>query len=319
MTLIRVSAVVFLNQDLEVLTVRKRGTTGFMLPGGKPEPGESFEQAAVREVFEELGLKIPVAGLQEIGVFTAAALNEADTQVEGHVFLAPPLDTAWNKVYPRSEIEQLRWVHPVTGQHQNQAPLNIEAVFPALVEQFDDFDVKRSLAVYLGSSDGSRPEFAALASWLGIEAAQRGVRLVYGGARVGLMGELANAAKGAGGEVFGVIPEFMTGLEKAHEGLDRLEVVASMHERKALMMEEADAFVALPGGPGTLEEFFEVLTWRRLGLHEKPVILLNAEGYWDSLLATFTAMTKGGFMGQEYWDAVDIVEDVDQLFALLGW
>lgn len=302
-----------------MLTVRKRGTTGFMLPGGKPEPGESYEQAAAREVFEELGLKIPAAGLQKIGVFTTAALNEADTQVEGHVFLAPPIDTAWNKVYPRSEIEQLRWVHPATGNHQNQAPLNLEAIFPALLEHIEDYDTKKSLAVYLGSSDGTRPEYAETARTLGAEMARRGICLVYGGAKVGLMGQLANAVKDAGGEAIGVIPDFMTGLEKAHEGLDQLEVVSTMHERKALMMEEADAFVALPGGPGTLEEFFEVMTWRRLGLHHKPVILLNAEGYWNSLLATFTTMTEGGFMGQEYWDAVDVVEDIDQLFALLGW
>lgn len=319
MSLIRVSAVVFINDDKEILTVRKRGTTGFMLPGGKPNPGETFEDAAVREVYEELGLKIPLEGLQELGVFTTAALNEPGMQVEAHVYLAPVIDTSWRKVHPLAEIEQIRWVHPVAGNLENQAPLNTQAVFPALAEQLEGFEAQRSLAVFLGSSDGNNPEYSAIANWLGIEAAQRRVRLVYGGAKVGLMGELANAAKNAGGEVFGVIPRFMTGHEKAHEGLDTLEVVDTMHQRKARMAEEADAFVVLPGGPGTLEEFFEILTWGRLGLHHKPVILLNASGYWNPLIATFENMAEAGFMGREYFEALSIVADVDQLFAELGW
>lgn len=320
MSVIRVSAVVFVNDEMEVLTVRKRGTSGFMLPGGKPEPGESFEEAAVREVYEELGLKISVAGLQEIGVFTEPALNEPGQLVEAHVYLAPIVDTSWGKVHPQAEIEQLRWVHPVAGNLADQAPLNTRAVFPALVEQFEDFDVQKSLTVYLGSSEGADPEFSAVASWLGIEAAQRGVRLVYGGARVGLMGVLADAALDAGGQVLGVMPEFMMDAsEKAHTGLTEFEVVESMHERKARLADAGDAFVALPGGPGTLEEFFEALTWRYLGQHEKPLFLLNTAGYWNPLIDMLRSMADAGFVADSYFEYLSVVDDVDQLFAELGW
>lgn len=319
MTDIRVSAVVFINDDLEVLTVRKRGTTGFMLPGGKPEVGESFEDAAVREVFEELGLKISAPKLQELGVFTQPALNEPGQNVEAHVYLAPQLDTSWNQVHPQAEIEQLRWVHPVTGNLANQAPLNTKAVFPELIERFEDYDVQKSLAVFLGSSAGNSPEYSAIASWLGIECAQRKVRLVYGGARVGLMGQLADSVLENGGEVYGVIPEFMGGPEKAHEGITELEFVKTMHERKARMAEEADAFVALPGGPGTLEEFFEIWTWNYLGIHNKPVYLLNVGGYWTPLLKALESMAEAGFVNDRYFENLNIVDDVDQLFAHLGW
>ena len=319
MTDIRVSALVFINDDLEVLTVRKRGTTGFMLPGGKPEAGESFAEAAVREVYEELGLKISAPHLEELGVFTQPALNEPGLMVEAHVYLAPLLDISWHKVRPQAEIEQLRWVHPVSGPLENQAPLNTEAVFPELIARFDDYDVPKSLAVYLGSHPGNVPEFSALATWLGIECAQRKVRLVYGGARVGLMGELANAALENGGEVYGVIPDFMMDMEKAHEGLTALEIVGSMHDRKARMLEEADALVALPGGPGTLEEFFEAWTWNYLGLHNKPVYLLNVAGYWNPLLVALESMAGAGFVDERYFESLTVVDDVDQLFAALGW
>lgn len=319
MTDIRVSAVVFINDDLEILTVRKRGTTGFMLPGGKPEAGESFEDAAVREVFEELGLKISAPNLQELGVFTKPALNEPGQMVQAHVYLAPQLDTSWNQVHPQAEIEQLRWVHPVSGKLDDQAPLNTEAVFPELIARFEDYDVQKSLGVYLGSNSGNSPEFSAVATWLGIECAQRNVRLVYGGARVGLMGEVADAVLNNGGETFGVIPDFMMNKEKAHEGLDTLEVVGSMHERKERMLQESDAVVALPGGPGTLEEFFEAWTWSYLGIHNKPVFLLNVADYWTPLLKALESMAEAGFVNGRYFENLTVVDDVDQLFSELGW
>lgn len=319
MSVIRVSAVVFVNDDMEVLTVRKRGTTGFMLPGGKPEPGESFKETAVREVYEELGLRISVPGLQEIGVFTQPALNEPGMMVEAHVYLAPIVDTSWGKVHPQAEIEQIRWVHPVAGNLEHQAPLNTEAVFPALVEQFEDFDVQKSLTVFMGSSMGNNPVFSVEANRLGLEAARRSVRLVYGGAQVGLMGQMADAALSAGGHVLGVIPEFMVPLEKAHKNLTELVVVETMHERKARMAEEGDAFVALPGGPGTLEEFFETWTWYYLNQHNKPLYLLNVGGYWNPLIEALESMADAGFVNSRYFEALTVVQDVDQLFAELGW
>ena len=142
-----------------------------------------------------------------------------------------------------------------------------------------------SICVFTGSSRGVRPEYLAAATELGRLLAARGIRLVYGGARVGLMGAVADAALRGGGDVIGVIPAALVAKEVAHTGLTDLRIVESMHERKALMADLADAFVALPGGWGTLEEFFEVLTWAQLGLHRKPCGLLNVHGYFDRLLA----------------------------------
>lgn len=316
---IRVSAVVFINDDLEVLTVRKGGTTGFMLPGGKPEAGESFEDAAAREVFEELGLRVPASSLELLGVFTQPALNEPGYQVQAHVYLAPQLDTSWPKVRPQAEIEQLRWVHPVTGDMDSQAPLNTQAVFPELITRREDYDVQKSLAVFLGSSKGNSPEYGAAAVALGAECARRKVRLVYGGSSSGLMGQLADSALANRGEVLGFIPDFMAGQEVAHRELEELEVVGSMHERKIRMAEEADAFVALPGGPGTLEEFFEVWTLSYLGVHSKPIFLLNTAGYWAPLLEALEAMAGAGFVNEAYYDRLTVVDSVDQLFNELGW
>jgi uncharacterized protein (TIGR00730 family) len=142
----------------------------------------------------------------------------------------------------------------------------------------------RSLCVFCGSNPGRRPVYLQTVRELATVLAEEGIRVVYGGARVGTMGALADAALRAGGEVVGVIPQHQVGEEVAHQGLTELHVVASMHERKALMAELADGFVALPGGLGTLEEFAEVVTWTQLGLHRKPTALLNSAGYYDALL-----------------------------------
>jgi len=154
----------------------------------------------------------------------------------------------------------------------------------------------RRLCVFTGSSAGVRPEYREAARDLGRLLAQRGIGLVYGGARVGLMGAVADAALEAGGVVIGVIPQGLVAKEIAHTGLTELRVVASMHERKAMMADLADGFVALPGGWGTLEEFFEVLTWAQLGLHAKPCGLLNVGGYFDGLLKASLAFSIVGFL-----------------------
>lgn len=142
-----------------------------------------------------------------------------------------------------------------------------------------------TVAVFCGARPGAHPEFAAAARALGCELAQRGLTLVYGGGHVGLMGILADAVLAAGGRVIGVIPTFMAERELAMAGLTELHIVASMHERKALMAEKAEAFIALPGGLGTLDELFEILTWKQIGLHNKPVALLNTLSYFDPLLS----------------------------------
>ncbi|HLY39456.1 MAG TPA: TIGR00730 family Rossman fold protein, partial [Candidatus Binatia bacterium] len=145
----------------------------------------------------------------------------------------------------------------------------------------------RRVCVFCGSNVGGRDVYAATARALGAALARAGIGLVYGGGSVGLMGLLADAVLAGGGEVIGVIPRALATREIAHHGLADLRIVESMHERKALMTELADAFVALPGGFGTLEELLEVVTWAQLGLHAKPIAVLNVAGYFDGLIALF--------------------------------
>jgi hypothetical protein len=154
----------------------------------------------------------------------------------------------------------------------------------------------RRVAVYCGSADGNHPAFLADARSLGAAIAAAGLGLVYGGASVGLMGAVADAALAGGAEVIGVLPDVLAGKEIAHAGLTRLELVSTMHERKARMAELADAFLVLPGGYGTLEELLEVVTWAQLKLHVKPIILINTASYWDGLLAFLDTAVEAGFL-----------------------
>jgi uncharacterized protein (TIGR00730 family) len=154
----------------------------------------------------------------------------------------------------------------------------------------------RSLSVFCGSSAGNRPEYFDAARSLGTALAQRRIKLVYGGASVGLMGAVADAALEAGGKVVGVLPRHLAAKEIGHPRLTRLELVETMHERKARMAELSDGFVALPGGIGTLEELFEVWTWAQLGLHRRPCALLNAGGYYDALIGFLDQTVSEGFV-----------------------
>ncbi len=154
----------------------------------------------------------------------------------------------------------------------------------------------RRVAVYCGSADGTNPAFRAEAVALGEAIAAAGLSLVYGGAIAGLMGAVADAALAGGAEVIGVLPGVLAGKEIAHSRLTRLELVETMHQRKARMMELADAFLILPGGYGTLEELLETVTWAQLRLHSKPCILVNAAGYWDGLLKFLDTAVEAGFL-----------------------
>ena len=153
-----------------------------------------------------------------------------------------------------------------------------------------------SVCVFCGSRSGASPAFDAAARATGTLIGDLGWQLVYGGGRAGLMGGVADAALAAGGRVVGVIPQALLEREHGHTGLSELQVVQTMHERKRLMAERSDAFLALPGGIGTLEELFEVWTWRQLGYHDKPVGLLNVDGYYDKLLAFTAGMADAGFV-----------------------
>ena len=157
----------------------------------------------------------------------------------------------------------------------------------------------RRVCIFCGSSTGVRPEYRAAAEEIAIQLAKRDVSIVFGGGRVGLMGVVADTALAHGVHVIGVIPSAMLTLEIAHRGLADLRIVASMHERKALMASLADAFIALPGGFGTFEEFCEVVTWTQLGLHQKPCGLLNIAGYYDPLVGLFDRAVTDGFIRPE--------------------
>lgn len=178
----------------------------------------------------------------------------------------------------------------------------------------------KRLCVFAGSSTGSRPEYRDAARRLGVALARRGLGIVYGGGSVGLMGVLADAALGEGGEVIGVIPNGLATRELAHPGLTEMRVVGSMHERKALMASLVDGFLALPGGFGTLEETLEVLTWSQLGIHRKPVGILNVRDYYGSLRGLLAHAVTEGFLGPDclallvWGDAPEVIVD-----ALARW
>ena len=175
------------------------------------------------------------------------------------------------------------------------------------------------MCVFAGSNSGGRDEYRRAAADLGRALADRNIALVYGGAHVGLMGAVADAVLASGGRVTGVIPEAIVAKEVAHAGLTELRIVSSMHERKALMSDLADAFIALPGGWGTWEEFFEALTWAQLGLHRKPCGLLNVLGYFDPLLLFVDHSIREGFVRREYRSMICVGTEphalLDQLSA----
>jgi len=176
----------------------------------------------------------------------------------------------------------------------------------------------KRICVFAGSSSGTRDNYAATARELGRLLALRNLGLVYGGARVGLMGTLADTALAAGGRVIGVIPEALVAREVAHHGLTDLRIVGSMHERKALMADLSDGFIALPGGWGTLDEFFEVLTWAQLGLHQKPCGVINVEGYFDPLLAFVNRSVSEGFLRVEHASMIAVSSSAAELLDMMA-
>jgi hypothetical protein len=169
--------------------------------------------------------------------------------------------------------------------------------------------------VFSGSSHGRGERYLQLAEQVGTELAGRGITVVFGGARVGTMGRLADGALRAGGRVVGVIPQGLAEWDVAHQGLTELHVVPDMHRRKALMAARSEAFIALPGGSGTLEELFEIWTWAQLGLHAKPIGLLNTSGYFTPLVALLDHMVREGFLHRPHRDMLIVEDDLDPLLA----
>lgn len=175
-----------------------------------------------------------------------------------------------------------------------------------------------SLCVLCGSRDGGDPAFREATVRLGHLMARRGVRLVYGGGSIGLMGILADSVLAAGGEVIGIIPDFLIRREVGHRRLTDLIVTTSMHDRKRRMFEMADAFVVLPGGLGTLDETFEIVTWKQIKLHAAPIIILDVNGYWRPLKALIDATIDGGFAGADVRNLISVVTTPDDVFKVLA-
>jgi len=174
-------------------------------------------------------------------------------------------------------------------------------------------EIYRSVCVYCGSREGALPGYVDDACQLGLVIAQEGWRLVYGAGDIGLMGAVAKSAQDAGADTFGVIPSHLLNVEAGKRDLGRFIVTENMHERKKVMFMNSDAIVVLPGGAGSLDEFFEVLTWRQLGLHEKPIFLLNTERYWDPLVSLVDHVIEQGFANADLKDYITPVADVATL------
>jgi uncharacterized protein (TIGR00730 family) len=179
-----------------------------------------------------------------------------------------------------------------------------------------DAEAGKRVAVYCGSADGSDPAFLAEARALGTAIAGAGLGMVYGGASVGLMGAVADAALAGGAEVIGVLPEILSASEIAHRGLTCLEVVKTMHARKARMVHLSDAFLVLPGGYGTLDELMEIVTWKQLRLHGKPCVLINTAGYWDGLLAFLDTSVTAGFLKAENRRLLEVARDAGEAVGM---
>jgi uncharacterized protein (TIGR00730 family) len=176
---------------------------------------------------------------------------------------------------------------------------------------------KKWICVFCGSAVGARAEFAAAADNLGRAIAERSYGLVFGGGSIGLMGVAADAALDAGAEVFGVIPDLIMDCEVGHNGLTELCVVRSMHERKAMMANRADAFIALPGGFGTMDEFMEIVTWAQLGIHSKPCVLVNVAGYYDPLLRFLEVAVEDGFIRYENRGLIQVAQSPAEALEMI--
>ena len=174
------------------------------------------------------------------------------------------------------------------------------------------------VAIYCGSQQGARPIYMEMAAKLGKVLAQNDFHIVYGGSKIGLMGAMANEAIAGSAYVIGVMPEHLSKHEIAHTNLSEIHVVESMHARKKMMADLADAFVAMPGGCGTLDEYFEIFTWSQIGLHDKPVILFNIDGYYDALLQHFERMLADGFVRTEQREILKVANSIEELLELLS-
>lgn len=310
---IRVAALVIRDDAGRVLCVRKVGSPRFQLPGGKPEGAEPLINCALRETREEVGLNIDASELGFVGVFTAEASNEPGFVVTGTVFIRKPAPGALHPV-ASGEIDEVRWVDPHHPGSTPLAPLLAGEIFPALRAREIN-----AIAVFAGANLGSDPANAKLADALGAALARRGIALVYGGSRLGIMGRVAEATTSHNGNVIGVLTNHLAGHELRYEGLTRLEMVDTLAQRKARMAQLSDAVVALPGGTGTLDELFDQWTSQQLGYHSRPIGLLGVQ-FWSPFVSTIDHMVAQGFIRPTDRASLVLADDADMLIdGLRRW
>lgn len=304
MSNIDVAAIVFTDDTGRVLCVRKRTSPRFQLPGGKPEGDETKVRTAIRETREEVGIDVDPEQLSYLGTFSAQASNEPGHTVTSTVFLHAGVPTA---PAPAAEIAEAAWIDPTDHTGVELAPLLQHEIFPSLTPARID-----AIAVFAGARDGTNPANADLARSFGEALARHDITLVYGGSKVGLMGEVARGSS----KSIGVLTHHLAQYEIQYDGLDHLEVVDTLAERKARMSELSDAIVALPGGAGTLDELFDEWTNQQLGLHRKPIGLLGRE-FWAPLVAMVDHMVAQGFMRPTDRAHLIVADDPDELIAAL--
>ncbi|AWB84879.1 TIGR00730 family Rossman fold protein [Corynebacterium liangguodongii] len=312
---IRVAALVIRDDAGRVLCVRKVGSPRFQLPGGKPEGGESAAAAAVRETEEEVRLTLTPDELGYLGVFTAEASNEPGFQVTATVFIRRQSGTnAYVDPVASAEIDEVAWIDPLDPGSRPLAPLLEHEVFPALRER----EIS-AIAVFAGANTGSNPANLRLADDLGAALARRGITLVYGGSRLGVMGRVAEATTSAGGRAVGVLTNHLANHELRYEGLYQLEMVETMAQRKQRMAELSCATIALPGGTGTLDELFDQWTTQQLGYHSAPIGLLGVE-FWAPFVAMIDHMVAQGFIRPADRASLVLSDDADALIdGLRSW
>lgn len=286
-----------------MLCVRKKGSRYFMQPGGKPEAGETSQQTVIREVREELGVELLEENLRFLGVHSAQAANEDGFTVQSTLFSHPYTEACARITGGQAEIAEVSWfsLDDATPHSEVLAPLLRDRILPAIGRRIN------TVAVFTGARPGVSEEYVRMARDFGRQLAEQGLTLVYGGGKVGLMGAVADAALEAGGHVVGVIPQHLVDGEIAHPGLTELHVVDNMLQRKQMMTQLSDAFVALPGGTGTLDEVLDAWTGQQLGTHQKPIAFCGS-AFWQPLVESLGSMAAEGFIRQADIDSL-IVSD----------
>lgn len=305
---IHVCGLIARRDDGAVLQVRKRGSGKFQFPGGKPEAGETEDQTILRECAEEIGCTPDRSRMVRLGSLAARAANEPGFTVRGELWLTDEVLEA----RPDSEIAEARWLTPADREGLELAQLSRTAL-----AGLERLRACGTATVYAGSAEGVDPRGRALAAGLGAGLARAGVEVAYGGGAVGLMGVLGDAVVEHGGRLRGIMPDSMIDAEIAHPRLSELTRTPDMAARKAALREAAGVVFVLPGGSGTLDEFFETWTLQQLGHFPYPIVLLGT-AYWTPLVDYLRTVVGAGFLLGRYLERLIVADDLASAGAALA-